>query len=108
MDSSPIKIIQRVWRHSGIDGSVWTPHIVGIGSKDNQRFIEGSSLDSNKPQLPSMSDSADWYWTPAVSTTNSRKAKDYPAQRALWVDCDESFNDELLTKLKPSYVCGGR
>lgn len=104
MDSNPLELIRKVWGHSGIDGNVWVPHIVNIGSKDNQKFREGPVLGSRKPQLPDLRDSVDWYWTPAVSSSDSRKAKEYPAQRVLWVDCDESFNDDLLTALRPSYV----
>lgn len=104
MDKDSLRLIKRVWRHSGIEGSVWVPHIYKIGHKTDQRFREGSPIDASNPNLPEMRDEVDWYWTPAVSSSDSRKAGEYPAQRVLWVDCDESYNNELLMKLMPSYV----
>lgn len=104
MDRDSLGLIRKVWRHSGIDGNVWTPHIVKIGHKTDQRFREGPPLVSGAPTLPEMRDSVDWYWTPAVSSSDSRKAKEYRAQRVMWVDCDESYNEDLLMKLMPSFV----
>ena len=104
MDTNPLDLMRKVWRHSGVKGHVWVPHIYAIGVKDKQRFREGATLDARRPQLPEMRDSVDWYWTPAVSSSDSRKAGDYPAQRVLWVDCDDSYDDKLLQALKPSYV----
>lgn len=104
MDIEPLDLIRKVWRHSGIKGHVWMPHIYAIGDKDREKFREGAVISSRNPMFPELRDSVDWYWTPAVSSDNSRKAKDFPAQRAVWVDCDDSFNDELLTALRPSYM----
>ena len=104
MDNESLKLIRRVWRHAGVAGSVWMPHIYKIGHKTDEKFREGEVIDARNPQFPNLRESVDWYWTPAVSSSDSRKAKDYPAQRAIWVDCDESYNDKLLDSLKPSYV----
>ncbi len=104
MDIDPLKLIQKVWKHSGLKGHVWVPHIYAIGVKGKQKFREGATLRATKPEIPELRDDVDWYWTPAVSANPSRKAKDFPAQKALWVDCDEGYDDELLTKLRPSYV----
>lgn len=109
MDNQSLDLIQKIWRHSGLKGHVWVPHIVGIGSK-GQKFREGPPLSSRDPELPELRESVDWYFTPAVSTSTDRKIKaadggvQYPAQRVLWVDCDESYDDAMLTTLKPSYV----
>jgi hypothetical protein len=83
---------------------VWVPHIYAIGQKDKEKFREGPPIRARKPELPELRESVDWYWTPAVSSSDSRKAKQYPAQRVVWVDCDDSYNDELLQALKPSYM----
>lgn len=80
------------------------PHIYKIGHKTDHRFREGTVIDARNPVFPEMRDSVDWYWTPAVSSSKSRKAKAYPAQRAVWVDCDESYNNKLLESLNPSYL----
>ena len=80
------------------------PHIYAIGDKTREKFHEGPALDPGKPAVPNMRDSVDWYWTPGVSSSDSRKAKQYPAQRAVWVDCDESYDDKLLQSLKPSFM----
>lgn len=104
MDTTSLGLIRKVWKHSGLQGSVWVPHIYKIGHKTDEKFREGATLDARNPVFPELRDSVDWYWTPAVSSSNSRKAKDYPAQRAVWVDCDESFNDKLLLSLKPSFM----
>lgn len=104
MDIDPLDIVRKVWRHSGVAGSVWVPHIYKIGVKDHEKFREGAVLDSRKPAIPELRDSVDWYWTPAVSSSESRKAKEYPAQRAVWVDCDDSYDNKLLESLKPSYM----
>lgn len=104
MDINPLDVVAKIWRHSGVNGgSGWVPHIYAIG-QDNQKFREGPALDARKPVFPELRDSVDWYFTPAVSSTDSRRAKQYPAQRAVWVDCDESFNDKLLQELKPSFM----
>lgn len=104
MDIDPLDIIRKVWKHSGVRGHVWTPHIYAIGVKDKEKFREGAVLDSRNPQFPEMRDSVDWYWTPGVSNSDSRRAKEYPAQRAVWVDCDDGHNGDLLLELKPSYM----
>lgn len=104
MDNEYIQLISKVWRHSGVTGSVWMPHIYKIGHKTDHRFREGSVIDARNPVFPDMRDSVDWYWTPAVSSSKSRKAKAYPAQRAVWVDCDESYDNKLLESLRPSYL----
>jgi hypothetical protein len=80
------------------------PHIYKIGHKTDQKFREGETLDAQSPDFTPLRDSVDWYWTPAVSSSDSRKAKEYPAQRAIWVDCDESYDNKLLESLKPSYM----
>lgn len=103
MDIDPLDLIRKVWRHAGVQGTVWMPHIYKIETPD-QRFREGPMLSARAPQFPELRDSVDWYWTPAVSSSDSRKAKQYPPQRVIWVDCDESFNDELLQALRPSYM----
>lgn len=102
MDSDSIRLIKKVWSHSGISGNVWVPSISKIGHK-GQQFREGAPLGSKDPNLPVMQDDLDWYWTPAVSN-GGRKAPEYPDQKVLWVDCDESYNDELLHKLMPTYI----
>lgn len=104
MDNEALQLIKKVWRHSGVTGSVWVPHIYKIGHKTDQKFREGAVIDARRPEFPDLRDSVDWYWTPAVSSSDSRKAKAYPAQRAIWVDCDESYDDKLLQSLKPSYM----
>ncbi|QXO14506.1 DNA recombinase [Microbacterium phage Jenos] len=109
MDNKSLGLIHKVWRHSGVRGNVWVPSISSIGIKGKERFREGPALDSKQPAIPVLMDERDWYWTPAVSHGDTRKVKkgetsNYPAQRVLWVDCDESFDDKLLMSLKPSYV----
>lgn len=104
MDIDPINIVRKVWLHSNVAGSVWMPHIYKIGVKDQEKFREGPSLHASKPAFPDLRDSVDWYWTPAVSSSDSRRAKAYPAQRAVWVDCDESYDRKLLESLKPSFM----
>jgi hypothetical protein len=79
------------------------PHIYQIG-KENEKFREGAVINARNPQFPDLRDSVDWYWTPAVSNSESRRAKDYPDQRVVWVDCDESYNRQLLESLKPTYM----
>lgn len=104
MDTRSERLIRKVWKHSGVTGTVWTPSISDIGHKTNQRFREGAPLNTKSLTIPELNDEKDWYWTPAVSSSDSRKAKEYPAQRVLWADCDDSYNDKLLTDLKPTYV----
>jgi hypothetical protein len=104
VDNESLGIIRKVWRHAEIAGSVWTPHIYRIGHKAEEKFREGAALSSSNPQFPEMRDSVDWYWTPAVSSSDSRKAKAYSSQRVVWVDCDESYDNALLESLKPSYM----
>lgn len=103
MDKESITIIRKVWRHSGIKGGVWIPHILNIGSK-NPKFVEGKPLSSQSATLPAIDDVADWYWTPAVSSSNRRKASEYPSQKVVWVDCDGTYDDKLLNALKPTFV----
>jgi hypothetical protein len=104
VDNESLELIEKVWRHNGVAGHVWMPHIYAIGQKGKERFREGPVVDARKPVFPDLRDSVDWYWTPGVSSSDSRKAKEYPAQRVIWVDCDESYNDKLLQDLKPSYM----
>lgn len=104
MDSNPLELIRKVWRHSGVTGKVWMPSIANIGVEDKEKFREGAALDARNPEFPELYDHLDWYWTPAVSHGDTRKAKKYPAQRAVWVDCDDSFDRNLLEALKPSYM----
>lgn len=102
MDRESIAIIHKVWKHSRIKGKVWMPHILNIGSK-NQRFVEGVALD-NTGAIPPINHNADWYWTPAVSSTSSRKATAFPAQRVMWVDCDDDYDKDKLLKLNPTFI----
>ncbi|AUX83370.1 DNA recombinase [Microbacterium phage Eleri] len=110
MDIKPLDLMRKVWRHAGVSGNVWMPHIANIGVKDKERFREGASLNARKPEVPELTDSVDWYWTPAVSHGETRRIKkgtsgsNYPAQRVVWVDCDDSYNDKLLESLRPSYM----
>lgn len=104
MDSESLKLIRKVWSHSGVTGSVWMPHISAIGVKGKERFHEGALVNARNPIFPDLRESVDWYWTPAVSKAASRKAKQYPSQRVIWVDCDESYNDDLLQSLRPSFM----
>ena len=104
MDINPLALIRKVWQHSGVTGSVWMPSIANIGVKDKERFSEGAVIDARKPTFPELRDSADWYWTPAVSSSDSRRAKAYPAQKAIWVDCDDNYNREMLVALRPSFM----
>jgi hypothetical protein len=114
VDNESLAIIRKVWAHTGVKGYVWMPHIYAIGVKGKEKFREGPPLPADMKQLPEMRDSVDWYWTPAVSNSNvSRKIKrtdedgavqQYGAQRAIWVDCDESYDDKLLQSLKPSFM----
>lgn len=104
MDNEYLELISKVWRHAGVTGHVWMPHIYKIGIKDQEKFREGPPISSRNPAFPDLRDSVDWYWTPAVSSDASRRAKQYPAQRAVWVDCDESYNLQLLEALRPSYM----
>ncbi|QCW22301.1 RecA-like DNA recombinase [Microbacterium phage Chepli] len=104
MDIDPLDIIRKVWKHSGVRGHVWVPHIYAIGDKENEKFREGAVLDARNPQFPELRPNVDWYWTPGVSKSDSRRAKEYPAQRAVWVDCDDSYNGDLLLQLKPSFM----
>lgn len=108
MDKESAKIIRKVWKHSGVSGYVWMPIIQNI-QKSNQRFNNGPALKV-LDKLPQTSSEVDSYWTPAVRKhTKSphgkpRDATGYGPQRVVWVDCDENFNDELLTKLRPSFM----
>ena len=103
MDTVALKIVEKIWKHSGIDGFVWNPSISGIGTK-RPRFSEGVALAATNPGALNLDTEKDWYFTPAVSSTKSRKAGDYPSQRAVWVDCDDGYNHDLLVKLRPSYM----
>ncbi|USH44781.1 RecA-like DNA recombinase [Microbacterium phage Juanyo] len=110
MDINPLDIIHKVWKHSGVSGNVWMPSISDIGVKDKERFREGPMINARKPAFPDLRDSVDWYWTPAVSRGETRRIKkgtegtNYPAQRAVWVDCDDSYDRKLLEALRPSYM----
>lgn len=100
--------MRKVWRHSGVIGNVWVPSIQNIGVKGKEKFSEGAVISAREPVFPELKDDRDWYWTPAVTHGEHRKAKGaagrYPAQRAVWVDCDESYDRKLLEALKPSYM----
>lgn len=102
MDKQYQAIMKRVWRHSGITGYVWTPHIHHIG-RPTEKFIDGGHhrVVSFTPKITS---GDDWYWTPAVATEPTRRRHGFGPQRVVWVDCDDNFNDDLLMQLKPSYV----
>jgi len=104
VDIESLRLIRKVWSHAGVTGNVWMPHIYKIGIKNEQKFREGIAIDATDPKIPEMRDSVDWYWTPAVSSSDSRKAGEYPSQRAIWVDCDESYDNKLLESLRPSYM----
>lgn len=104
MDNDSLRLLRKVWRHAGVSGNVWLPSIASIGVKDKEKFREGAVINARTPVFPELSDSLDWYWTPAVSSSPSRRAKEYPAQRAVWVDCDESYDRKLLEALKPSFM----
>lgn len=104
MDIDPLDIVRKVWRHAGVPGTVWMPTIRNIGQQGKERFSEGPPLNPRKLGELAINPEVDSYWTPAVSSGTNRKAKKYPAQRAVWVDCDESFNRELLDFLRPSYM----
>lgn len=109
MDSNPLDLVRKVWQHSGIKGNVWMPSISNIG-RDTERFREGPIISSSSPKLPQPDDDVDWYFTPAVSHGETRRIRkgqegsNYPAQRAVWVDCDESYDRKLLEALKPSFM----
>lgn len=107
MDINPLDIVHKVWRHSGVTGNVWMPTIRNIG-KTTEKFSEGPPLSTSKLGTLAIDHDVDSYWTPAVSHGSDRRAKGaagkYPAQRAVWVDCDESYDRKLLEALKPSYM----
>lgn len=103
MDNQAIQLIKKVWSHTGVTGHVWFPHIYKIGT-DAQKFREGPSTSTGQLAIPEMRDSVDWYWTPGVSGSESRRAKQYPSQRAVWVDCDDNYDEKLLLSLKPSFM----
>lgn len=114
MDINPLDVVLKVWKHSRVDGNVWMPSITDIGVKNKERFREGPAVRAKAPSLPELSDDRDWYWTPAVTNGDVRKIKTirddntaqvhYPAQRVVWVDCDDSFDRTILEGLKPSYL----
>lgn len=104
MDIDPLDVVRKVWRHAGRKGHVWMPHIQNIGHTTKERFREGAVINPRTPKFPDLNEDVDWYWTPAVSSSDSRKAKAYPEQRVVWVDCDESYDVKLLEALKPSYM----
>jgi hypothetical protein len=109
VDTESLRLIRRVWRHSGVKGNVWMPSIRNIGVKDKERFREGPALKSTSPAIPELSDELDWYWTPAVSHGENRRVKkgqtsQYPAQRVLWADCDDSYDAKLLESLRPTFL----
>lgn len=102
--------MRKVWAHSRVDGNVWMPRIAHIGVKGKERFYEGPTVRATRPETPELRDDVDWYWTPAVSHGETRRIKkgsggvNYPAQRVVWVDCDDNYNDALLTELRPTFV----
>lgn len=104
MDIDPLDVVRKVWRHTGVPGHVWMPRIANIGHATKEKFYEGITLDARKPKMPELDTAVDWYWTPGISSSDSRRAKEYPAQRAVWVDCDDSYNDKLLQELRPSFM----
>lgn len=109
MGTESLGLIRKVWKHSGVDGNVWMPHIANIGQKDKERFREGAVLHTNDLQAPDLREDVDWYWTPGISHGENRKIKkgqrvQYPAQRVLWADCDDNYNHELLLALKPTFM----
>lgn len=109
MDIDPRDLVRKMWKHSGIKGNVWMPSISNIG-KPGERFREGPIIHSSAPKLPEKDDSVDWYFTPAVSHGETRRIKkgstgtNYPAQKVVWVDCDDSYDRKLLEALRPSYM----
>lgn len=102
MDQPTAKIVRTVWKHTGTDGHVWLPTIANISSKA-PRFNQGVPIRPTD-KLPKIAKGIDSYWTPAISNSSRRKAADYGAQRVIWADCDDGFNDTLLTKLRPSFL----
>lgn len=104
MDNESLELIRKVWKHTGVSGKVWMPHIASIGVKDKERFREGPPIDPRRPHWPDLRESVDWYWTPGISSSDSRKAKQYPGQKAIWVDCDESYDMSKLEALRPSFM----
>lgn len=104
MDNDPLDLVRKVWKHAGVTGNVWMPSIQNIGVEGKERFREGAVLQTGKLEIPELLDDRDWYWTPAVSNGDTRRAKKYPSQRAIWVDCDESYDRKMLEGLKPSYM----
>ncbi|QIG58120.1 RecA-like DNA recombinase [Microbacterium phage Zepp] len=104
MDSNPLDVVRKVWAHSGIKGNVWMPAIQNIGDKDKEKFREGAVLHTAKPVIPELLDDRDWYWTPAVSNGETRRAKKYPSQRAIWVDADDGHDAKMLEALRPSFM----
>jgi len=100
--------MRKVWRHAGVAGNVWVPSITNIGDKKKERFNEGIIINARQPKFPTLDESKDWYWTPAVTKGTDRRAKGsagrYPAQRAIWVDCDETYDRKLLEYLRPSFM----
>jgi hypothetical protein len=102
--------MQQVWKHSGVKGNVWVPHISNIGVKGKERFSEGRMISTHgEYSLPELRDDVDWYWTPAVSHGTTRKVKrgersNYPDQRVVWLDCDEGYDKKLLLSLKPTIL----
>lgn len=101
MDKRSLGIVRRVWKHSGIDGFVWTPSIANIG-KSTERFRQGAPKQTNSAL--DVDEDKDWYWTPAVSLEDKRRKASYPAQRVLWIDCDEGYNDTLLQAMYPTFM----
>lgn len=108
MDKESAKIIRTVWKHSGVKGYVWMPTIREI-SKPKQRFNNGAPMQVSD-RIPAIDKEVDSYWTPAVrrhTKSPDGKPRDvtgYGPQRVAWVDCDDNYDDELLTKLRPSFV----
>lgn len=104
MDRDAQRILKSIWKHSGTKGNVWLPHISEIANGKGGYFREGQPLPSDMSELPDISHTDDWYFTPAVAHTPTRKKGSYGVQKVLWVDCDDNYNDVLLTALKPTFV----
>lgn len=101
--------MRRVWEHTSKDGYVWLPVIRDIASK-RPHFVQGKALIAREVGKVQVDTDVDSYWTPAVRSHlespngRPRDASGYGPQRAVWADCDDGYDDEVLSKLKPSFV----